>query len=104
MGEEGSSKITAATTIATFVLFFVFVVVGVVCIVPNLYWIEHNTANLNDGSHISDQLNTLHHDISSLDGDINQLHEDIVTLHKDLKVMIGQLNLAAEVLVAIRDK
>ena len=50
-------------SIATFVLFFAFVIVAIICVIPNLYWIQQNTSRLNDGEIIPTLLQTLHQDL-----------------------------------------
>ncbi len=88
---EGTQGPANISTIVTLILFVVFIIVCVVCVVPNLYFIEFNTADIEDNT---SQLNPKGH-ISDLlliaDGDIKQLHDDMLILHDLLTTAAGIL-------------
>lgn len=89
MADGWERKVADTATIITLLLFVAFVIVCVVCVVPNLYYIERNTAdiedntaNLNTGSQLGSALaNTLPQLLTVADGDIKALHDDMIVLH-----------------------
>ena len=71
MGENNQTL--TYCSISTFILFLAFVIVAIICVIPNLYWIQFNTSRLNEGELIPQLLETL--------------HQDLLEIHQTLKIL-----------------
>jgi hypothetical protein len=61
MGDKSDMGVMCSA--ATFVLLLAFVIVAIICVIPNLYWIQQNTSRLNQDEIIPQLLQTLHEDL-----------------------------------------
>ena len=93
---DDDSRLLRYTPFVTLCLFALFIVACVVCVIPNLFFIEFNTSDIEDntsaltvGGHVSNLL--------------VQADADIQLLHEDMKVLHDLLGAAADLLVQIRD-
>eukprot|EP00013_Stygamoeba_regulata_P007595 CAMPEP_0177643756 /NCGR_PEP_ID=MMETSP0447-20121125/8318_1 /TAXON_ID=0 /ORGANISM="Stygamoeba regulata, Strain BSH-02190019" /LENGTH=103 /DNA_ID=CAMNT_0019146059 /DNA_START=34 /DNA_END=345 /DNA_ORIENTATION=- len=84
-------KIGPIASLATLVLFVIFTIVVLICVVPNLYWIEQNTSDIEDNTENLNKGGLVPELLLIADGDIKQLHEDLLTTHELLRYAAGLL-------------